>query len=182
MEFQTLQSFSLARSRAASRRPLPSCHSSRTPGVDLRDPRVCRTRMRGCRSSWDLSDVASRRCSPGRVRCSTAPLSADGVLDALLGFGPLQGCPSSTSRRRASTRLLPRAFGRRHSGHGRRSHRTSITLPRLPGVFTRSGVAVLSSARRTLVGFPTSSTSSSVEDPSCPGSWFHLGCLTSSRR
>lgn len=42
MEFLTLQSFSLARSRGASRRFVPSCHSSRTPVVDQRDPQVCR--------------------------------------------------------------------------------------------------------------------------------------------
>jgi hypothetical protein len=42
MEFLTLQSFSLARSRGASRRLMPSCHSSRTPVVDQRDPQACR--------------------------------------------------------------------------------------------------------------------------------------------
>jgi len=64
-------------------------------------PRTCRS-WRTAGGSRPLR-VASRLCSPSRVRRSSVRLAANGELDALLGFGPLQGHASTTS-----CRVLPR--------------------------------------------------------------------------
>jgi hypothetical protein len=60
-------------------------------------PRSCRT-GRTAGGSRPLR-VASRLCSPSRVRRCDARREAGGELEALLGFGPLQGLASSTSCR-----------------------------------------------------------------------------------
>jgi hypothetical protein len=113
LEFLALQSFSLVRSRNASRRPpcLPACW---LPQTATRHAALGKWPF-PCEQVTDPSTacLASRLCSPERVRCETASGEADDLPDALLGFGPLQG---RCSRSRAGVlphRLLPRAFRRR---------------------------------------------------------------------
>jgi hypothetical protein len=90
LEFHALQSFSLVRSRSASRRPLPSCHSPPPPSRPAYVPEDCSPRDTAARTGgirvW-LQGFAPRSESVAK----TAGLSAAGSPDALLGFGPLQG-------------------------------------------------------------------------------------------
>jgi hypothetical protein len=173
MEFLALQSFLLARSRAASRRPLPSCHFAGpvTRSLASRRPAVRAVRRPGaqgfCHGFKALlpgtsSLLYGRRLSRPRARCSP-------------GLRPLQGSPprphadvlplgSSLELRTVVLGMpLPKRWrpsrdgsGSPESSQGRGWQRSARTL-------------------RTLMGFPTSSTSSSIWEEPRPGSCVHLG-------
>jgi len=154
-----LQSFSLARSRDASRRPdafLPFARADR-PG---RGPRArlateaSFTRhlklLRGAASGPFTTEATacstgstSRLCSPGRVRCAGPRLSACAAPDALLGLLP-RPYSRSSPRDGVATDAPPTSTAvRRTCGH---SHRLAARL-RLRGGLTATGMAVLRKAR-----------------------------------
>lgn len=179
LEFQALQSIFLDRSRDASRRPLPSCPSPDPCGPPDDCPRTCRSY--GLPAAHGRCRVASRLCSPVRVRRDIRPSlesrSARGSpglrapsRHSLTDPAPtcLHAAPPSSFR----SAPLPPPLAE--------ANRYGATLPRLPGVFTRSGLVVFSSTRQAFLGFPTSSTIFAIREPPRPGSWFHLGCRTTS--
>jgi hypothetical protein len=88
--------------------PLPSCRWSRLSATRRAALGTGQSHVE--RSSDPVADdSASRLCSPVRVRCASASGEADGVPDALLGFGPLQGFLPRGRAGMLPHRLLPRA-------------------------------------------------------------------------
>jgi hypothetical protein len=93
LEFHALQSFSLDRSRAASRRPLaflPFTTTAESTGAcagGLQSSRHGRPNRRG-------QSVASRRCSPVRVRCDDRRPFGRRFARCSPGLRASSGCPS----------------------------------------------------------------------------------------
>jgi hypothetical protein len=108
MEFPTLQSFLLVRSRDAFRRPLPSCHSP--PVAESAEDAICLPRLHDAIDRTGGVERGFKAFISG-ARALTWPrrLRRD-PLAALLGFGSLQGSPSATARRVLPSGILPRAF------------------------------------------------------------------------
>lgn len=175
MEFQTLQSLSLVRSRVASRRPMPSCHSPQPV------QRPARSSSLGCSPTEErparglrmwLQGVAPRNES---VADSRQPLGRQrrSMLSWVSGL-------FRVVRLRPCARVLPPGSSHELSAGSlvRTAEAAAGREPsRLPGVFTRSRLAVLSSARQTLLRFPTSSSSSSIRRAARSWLCVHLGCL-----
>jgi hypothetical protein len=179
LEFLTLQSLFLVRSRCASRRSLPSCPSPgpcvrRTFALGSADPAGCRRRT--------AAACGFKALLPG-ASSSRHPLFVRRTERSMLSWvsGPFRVLPhrpcADVSPRGSSLELSIRASA---AVVGPKPDHDGATLHRLPGVFTRPGLAVLSSARQTLLGFPTSSIASPIREPPRPGSWFHLGRRTTS--
>lgn len=91
--------------------PLPSCHS---PRLSAARRAALGTGQSHVERSADpvVTRVASRLCSPVRVRCVAASGEADDCPMLSWGYAP-SGFSPSNLRRSASTRLLPRASEQR---------------------------------------------------------------------
>jgi hypothetical protein len=150
----TLQSCSLSRSRAASRRPMPSCCSpltSRVAGLDLsaRNGLSSAARAVTLRTAWDSPrriDVAtclSRRCHRvPRCRRRGPKPTAVATLSAAPPPAASERCHSALVVRRPlardTSRLLPPAATNRCPRHGARTPRRQRTVAHLQGTRRRS--------------------------------------------
>jgi hypothetical protein len=139
MEFLTLQSFLLVRSRGASRRSLPSCHSPSEPSRAAVAPMLRGARGAAVRTGWMRRGfkalLPGARALPWHGASPPAPARCSPGFRAPSGYRPPR--PRAVCLHPASSRELSsdaRAGSRLAPLHHARA-------PRLPGVFTRSGLA-----------------------------------------
>jgi hypothetical protein len=159
-------------------RCLPALHrvhaARRTIALGSAGPAGCRRRTAAACGFKALLPGASSSRHPRLVKGSER---------SMLSWvsGPFRAFPrrpsANVSPRGSSLELSIRASA---ASDWPKPDQDGATLHRLPGVFTRPGLVVLSSARQALVGFPTSSIASPIREPPRPGSWFHLGRRTTS--
>jgi hypothetical protein len=191
MEFPALQSFSLARSRPASRRGLcPRAVRRRRrlvggPRTSLEGliaaapPRRTRGFRDPTRAAAGLpvascdAGAASGPCSPGRVRCATAGGEACHRPDALLGFESPPGFSPSPPRPVLPPAILPRASG----GASPNAPARARSLPHRPAPRSLHGdeAGRAASARRTLLGFLHLVSCLVGSGAAPPWLWVHLG-------